>query len=45
MQANSQFNNIYSSFIWPFESGNRAKEGKKLPKIEYLKNKKSFWDE
>ena len=29
----------------PFESGNCGKEGKKLQKLEYLKNDKSFLDE
>ena len=29
----------------PIESGNRGKEGKKLQKLEYLKNEKSFLDE
>ena len=29
----------------PFESGNCGKEGKKLQKLEYLKNEKSFSDE
>ena len=29
----------------PFESGNCGKEGKKLQKLEYLKNEKSFLDE
>ena len=28
----------------PFESGNCGKEGKKLQKLEYLKNEKSFLD-
>ena len=29
----------------PFESGNCGKEWKKLQKLEYLKNEKSFLDE
>ena len=29
----------------PFESGNYGKEGKKLQKLEYLKNEKSYLDE
>ena len=29
----------------PFESGNCGKEGKKLQKLEYLENEKSFLDE
>ena len=32
-------------FICPFESGQCRKEGKKLPKFEYLGNEKSFLDE
>ena len=35
----------YSTSICPFESGNCGKEGKKLQKIEYLENGKSFLDE
>ena len=35
----------YSTYICPFESGNCGREGKKLQKFEYLKNKKSFFDE
>ena len=35
----------YSTFICPFESGNCGKEGKKLQKIEYIENEKSFLDE
>ena len=35
----------YSTSIWPFEFGKCGKEGKKLQKIEYLENKKSFLDE
>ena len=31
----------YSSFIWPFESGNFGKEGRK---VEYLENENSFLD-
>ena len=29
----------------PLESGNCGKEGKKLQKLEYLKNEKNFLDE
>ena len=41
------FHNIinYFTFICPFESGKCGKEGKKLQKIEYPENKKSFLDE
>ena len=35
----------HSTFTCPFESGKCGKEGKKLQKIEYLENKKSFLDE
>ena len=35
----------YSASMCPFESGNCGKEGKKLQKLEYLKNEKSFYDE
>ena len=35
----------YSTSIYPFESGNCGKEGKKLQKFVYLKNKKTFFDE
>ena len=35
----------YSTSICPFESGKCGKDGKKLEKIEYLKNEKSFLDE
>ena len=35
----------YSTSICPFESGECGKEGKKLQKNEYLKNKKSFLGE
>ena len=35
----------YSPSICPFESGKCGKEGKKLQKLEYLQNKKSFLDE
>ena len=35
----------YSSSICPFESGKCGKEGKKLQKLEYFGNKKSFFDE
>ena len=34
----------YSTSIYPFESRKCEKEGKKLQKFEYLKNKKSFLD-
>ena len=34
----------YSTSICPFESGNCGEKGKKLQKIEYLKNGKSFLD-
>ena len=30
--------------MFPFESGNCGKGGKKLQKLEYLKNEKSFLD-
>ena len=42
-KAHSQHN--YFSFVWPFEFGKCENEGKKLRKIEYLDNKKSFLDE
>ena len=35
----------YSTFICPFKSEKGGKEGRKLQKFEYLKNKKSFLDE
>ena len=35
----------YSISIWPFESGNCGKEGKKSQKSEYLENEKSISDE
>ena len=35
----------YAVFICPCESGKCGKGEKKLPKIEYLENKKSFLDE
>ena len=35
----------YSTSICPFESGKCGKEGKKLQKLEYLENEKSFLDE
>ena len=35
----------YSTSICPIESGKCGKEGKKLQKIEYLENEKSFLDE
>ena len=35
----------YSTSICPFESGKRGIEGKKLQKLEYLENEKSFFDE
>ena len=34
-----------STFISPFESKKCGKEGAKLQKFKYLKNKKSFLDE
>ena len=43
MQANSQ-RNSYSSFICPFEFEKCAMEGKKVQKLECLKNLKSFLD-
>ena len=41
------FHNIinYFTFICPFESGKCGKEGKKLQKIEYPENEKSFFGE
>ena len=44
MQANSDIIN-YSTSIYPFVSGKCGKEVKKLQKIEYLENEKSFLDE
>ena len=44
MQVN-WWHHIYSPYIWPFESGHHGKEGKKIQKIEYLENEKSFLDE
>ena len=41
MQANSDIIN-YSTSIYPFVSGKCGKEVKKLQKIEYLENEKSF---
>ena len=35
----------YSASTSPVESGKWGKEGKKLPKFEYLENEKSFFDE
>ena len=35
----------YSNSICPFQSGKCGKEEKKLKKLEYLKNEKSFLDE
>ena len=35
----------YCTSICPFESGKCGKEGKKLQKFDYLKNKKNFLDE
>ena len=35
----------YSTSMCPFESENCGKEGKKIQKLEYLKNEKSFLDE
>ena len=35
----------YSTSVYPFESGKCEKEGKKIQKLEYLKNEKSFLDE
>ena len=35
----------YSTFICLFESAKCGKEGKKLQKFEYLKNKKNLFDE
>ena len=44
MQANSWHLN-YSTSICPFVSGKCGKEVKKIQKIEYLENDKSFLDE
>ena len=35
----------YDISIYPFESGKFGKEGKKLQKIEYLENEKTFLDQ
>ena len=35
----------YSTSIFPFESGNCGKEGKKIQKFEYLGNEKRFLEE
>ena len=35
----------YTISICPFQSKKCGKEGKKLQKFEYVKNKKSFFDE
>ena len=35
----------YSTSIFPFESGNCGKEGKKIQKFEYLENEKRFLEE
>ena len=35
----------YSTSICPFEFGKCGKEGKKLQKLEYFENEKSFLDE
>ena len=42
MQAHSY--NKYSPSICPFEFAKHGKEGKKLQKLEYLKNNKTFFD-
>ena len=34
----------YSTFIYPFEFGKCRKEGGKIQKFEYLKNKNNFLD-
>ena len=44
MQANSWHYKLFHS-IFPFKSGNCGKKEKKLQKIEYLGNEKSFLDE
>ena len=44
MQANSWHHKLFTS-ICPFESGKCGKEGKKLQKLEYLENERSFSDE
>ena len=44
MQANSWPYKLFHS-ICPFVSGKCGKDGKKLQKFEYLKNKTSFFDE
>ena len=43
MQANLRHHKLFH-FFCPFESGKCGKEGKKLQKIEYLENEKSFLD-
>ena len=43
MLANSRRHNYYS-YIWRFESDKCGKEEKKIQKIEYLENEKSFLD-
>ena len=45
MQANSWHHKNYSTSTCPFEVGKCGKEGKKLQKIEYFQNEKSFSDE
>ena len=35
----------YSTSICPFESRKSGREEEKIPKFEYLENKKSFWNE
>ena len=42
MQADLLHHINYSTSIFPFESEQCGKEGKKLQKFEYLENKKSF---
>ena len=44
MQTKSRHHKLFHS-ICPFESGKCGKEGKKLQKIDYLENEKSFLDE
>ena len=44
MRANSWHRKLFR-FICPFEYGKCGKEGKKLQRLEYLENKKSFLDE
>ena len=43
MQAHSWYNK-YSPSIYPFEFAKHGKEGKKLQKLEYLENNKTFFD-